>query len=178
MRVRPAEAGDLAAVAAVHVASWRAAYVGLIPQDFLDGLDVELRRRRWEEIRAGDTAPTAMLVLEDDAGTVIGFIHYGPTRDDGGDPATTGAVNALYLLERSWGVGGGRVLLGAAEDDLRRAGFRHATLWVLVGNERAYRFYERQLWRRDGATNKHDWGPFVADELRYAKELADPDVRD
>jgi GNAT superfamily N-acetyltransferase len=170
VRVRAADASDSAAIAAVHVGSWQAAYGGLIPQDFLDAMDVDTRRRRWDEIFAVDRPPTATVVLEDE-GDVVGFVHYGPTRDEDGDPMTTGAVNALYLLPRAWGQGGGGTLLGWAEEAMRAAGFRHATLWVLRGNERAARIYEHLGWHKDGTTNQRDWGSFMAEEHRFRKEL-------
>ena len=34
---RPAAAGDAAAIAALHVESWRTAYRGLVPDEFLAG---------------------------------------------------------------------------------------------------------------------------------------------
>jgi GNAT superfamily N-acetyltransferase len=185
VRVRAATIADAGPIARVHITSWRAAYVGLIPQDFLDAMDVEDRRLRWEGIFAADRWPTGALVMEADAfgdesepalpvqggsdasGEVVGFVHYGPSRDPGDDPQVIGSVNALYLVPQVWRAGGGRALLDAAEQELRRAGFATATLWVLSGNERAARFYERQGWHHDGVTNDRDWGTFVAHELRY-----------
>lgn len=176
MWVRAASVADATAIAMVHVASWRAAYVGLIPQDFLDAMDVGDRGRIWQSILTADRWPTAARVLQDDAGDdgdgdVVGFIHYGPTRDDDGDPKTTGSVNALYLVREVWRSGGGRALLESAEAELSRAGFGEATLWLLLGNERGARFYEQMGWRLDGTTDRRDWGTFVADELRYRKAL-------
>jgi GNAT superfamily N-acetyltransferase len=177
MRVRTASVADAEAIAAVHIASWRAAYVGLIPQDFLDAMDLADRRERWQGILTNNRWPSAASVLErdgglDGAGDVVGFIHYGPTRDEDGDPATTGSVDALYLVREVWRSGGGRALMAAAEEELSRAGFPRATLWLLQGNERGARFYEQLGWRLDGATNQRDWGSFVAEELRYHKTLA------
>ncbi len=55
VRVRKAGAGDAAAIAVVHVLSWQAAYEGLVPQDYLDGLDPARRRELYipwmQEIR-------------------------------------------------------------------------------------------------------------------------------
>jgi GNAT superfamily N-acetyltransferase len=176
MRVRVATAVDAGAIARVHIASWRAAYVGLIPQDFLDALDIGERTARWEAIFSADRAPTGALVLVADEGEgeedrVVGFVHYGPTRDPGGDPETTGAVNALYLVSQVWRAGGGGALLEASERELRQAGLTTVTLWVLDGNEGAARFYERHGYTPDGSTNDRDWGSFVAHEVRYRKTL-------
>ncbi|MFD0586338.1 hypothetical protein [Dactylosporangium darangshiense] len=53
MQIRRADVGDAAAIAHVHVQSWQSAYRGLITQDYLDGLDVGLRRQGWERILGG-----------------------------------------------------------------------------------------------------------------------------
>ncbi len=43
MIIRPARVEDAAEMAGVHVQSWRSAYRGLVPQDFVDGLDIARR---------------------------------------------------------------------------------------------------------------------------------------
>ena len=58
---------------------------------------------------------------------------------------------------RSWGAGHGSALHEAAMDHLAKEGFGEAVLWVLEGNERARRFYERRGWRADGARGDF-WG--------------------
>ena len=45
--VRQAEIGDAAAIARVHVASWRTTYRGLLPDEFLDSLDEGRYTERW-----------------------------------------------------------------------------------------------------------------------------------
>ena len=49
MEVRWATADDAAAIAAVHIASWRAAYRGLLPDAVLDSLSLEARTDHWRE---------------------------------------------------------------------------------------------------------------------------------
>lgn len=47
MIVRPATVDDARGVAEVHVASWQAAYAGLIDQATLDALSVDAREAMW-----------------------------------------------------------------------------------------------------------------------------------
>jgi hypothetical protein len=49
IRVHSAGAADAAEIARVHVASWRAAYRGIVPDRFLDGLDTGERERSWRQ---------------------------------------------------------------------------------------------------------------------------------
>ena len=48
MDIRAARMQDAPEIAVVHVRSWQAAYRGLLPQAYLDGLDPAQRIGRWE----------------------------------------------------------------------------------------------------------------------------------
>ena len=159
----------------MHVRSWQAAYRGLLPQEYLDALTPQRRLGEWEAVLGATCWPTTgTLVLEDRAaggGGVAGFACVGPTRDNDGDPASVGELRLLYLDPDHFGTGGGTVLLAAAGDRLRAAGFVSATAWVLETNDAARAFYERRGWRPDGARQRHDWGTFVVTDVRYAVVL-------
>jgi len=47
--IREATSDDARAIAEVHMASWRWAYRGDLPAEFLDGLTVDDREREWRE---------------------------------------------------------------------------------------------------------------------------------
>ena len=77
---------------------------------------------------------------------MIGFAGYGVSRDE--DLNGYGTVFALYVLSEYWGRGVGYALMNEAVARLDpQAGI---SLWVLDGNERAIRFYERYGFRFDG----------------------------
>ena len=46
-----------------------------------------------------------------------------------------------------------------ALDEMAEAGFAHALVWVLEGNDRAIGFYEASGWRLDGGCD--EWTPQV-----------------
>jgi len=51
VRIRTATPDDAAAVAAVHEASWQAAYRGVFPDEVLDGPDLPANRLRlWQRL--------------------------------------------------------------------------------------------------------------------------------
>ena len=100
--VRPATLADATEIAVIHVRSWQAAYRGLMPQDYLDGLDPAARAARWQRnLAALDWPASGVLVVSagpETASTgIAGFAGYWPTRDDDDDPAATGEVAAIYL---------------------------------------------------------------------------------
>lgn len=167
--LRRATAQDAPAIADVHVRAWKAAYPGLLPQDYLDALRAEDRIGMWEETLAG--APWPAVLVAGEAGSLAGFCSFGPTRDDDADPAVTGELYTIYVDPTAWRTGTGRGLLEAATTGLAGAGFSEATLWTLGVNDGARAFYERFGWRPDGATKRHDWGAFVATDARYRRPL-------
>ena len=169
VRVRLAMLADAPSVAIVHVGSWRSTYRGLVPEEYLDGLSVDRRRKAWEQLIAEASEDRGVLVLEDND-TVVGFCHFSPTRDDDAGPAA-GEVTAIDLLASHWRRGGGSLLLVQAVQALTNAGFHRATLWVLDSNDRARRFYENHGWHPDGSIKVDDRGTFQLCELRYARLL-------
>jgi len=48
-----AAVADAAAIGRVHVLAWQAAYPGLMPQDYLDGLDINQRAQPGRLPHAG-----------------------------------------------------------------------------------------------------------------------------
>jgi ribosomal protein S18 acetylase RimI-like enzyme len=162
-QVRDATLADAERLAQIHVDSWRAAYRGHFPEEFLTGLSVERRVQGWRRFLSEADPGQAALVIEDD-GVVAGFSRLGPSPD-------IGEVYAIYLDPEYWGRGLGRVLLEASEERLRRMGFEEAVLWVLEGNERARGLYEAAGWRPDGAFKIEPIGLVDANEVRYRVRL-------
>lgn len=170
--IRAAAPGDARGIAAVHVATWRDAYAGLLPADILAGLDADEWAGRWQDRLTAPVAGVFTLVFETD-GQVGGFVSGGPSRDE--FPA--GEVYAIYVDPACQGRGTGGRLLAAAALKLAEAGFTDASLWVLAGNRPARGFYESQGWRCDGTEQPwtHPGGPSLA-EVRYVRSL-DPGTR-
>lgn len=126
-------------MARVHVESWRAAYRGLVPQDYLDGLSYEDGVRRWTRILDPSAPFGFTYVLEDGGRNVVGFANAGPRHE--GDPAYAGELYSIYLLAEQWGRGHGRALVRTVAARLLRTNLDSMLLWVMAGN-RAARFYE------------------------------------
>jgi ribosomal protein S18 acetylase RimI-like enzyme len=168
--IRDARTTDARGIAAVHVASWRAAYAGQLPDRFLRKLSVEERTRSWRSRIAAKRVDECVLVAVR-GDTIVGFASGGPTRDKEDDQHRVGEIYAVYLLPEEWGQGGGRDLLAHATRALTAAGFEDASLWVLETNRRARGFYEHEGWWHDGATKQERFGERVT-EVRYRLPLA------
>ena len=160
MRIRWAVPGDAPDLADVHVTSWQAAYTGIVPADFLAGLDRERRTDWWRG------------VIEDGARVhvvgrrALGFCHPTPSSNEG-----WGEILSIYVHPGHWGQGLGSRLLTAGESTLSDAGFHKAMLWVLEENLPARRFYESQGWRLGKSIQLLDLGGRQVTEVRYEKDL-------
>ena len=147
LKLRDAKPADARELAEIHVAAWRAAYRGLMPDEYLASLSVEKRTAMWETIIA--RPGPAKLALADLDGEIAGFCLFGPTRDDA--PGDIAEIYSVNVRPDRWRQGAGRLL---CEQVFREAAAREhtaMTLWVLRENERARRFYERLGYAADGA---------------------------
>ena len=165
--LRRATGADAHAVATMHVGTWQAAYRGIIPDPFLDAMDVVARARRYSFDRRGPADPVTWIAADGDR--VVGMVSVGPSRDE--DLAELGEVLALYVSPERWRSGAGTQLLARAEALLIDAGFREALLWVLRDNDRARRFYEAAGWLADGRAKTVEIGGREVVEIRYRKSL-------
>ena len=101
--VRPARAGDEPDIARVHVASWQHAYRGHMPADYLAALDVGQRTEAWRQRLPAARRSRGDLLVAESGPDIVGFAHYGPSRDQDADPARTGEIGAIYLRPESIG---------------------------------------------------------------------------
>jgi GNAT superfamily N-acetyltransferase len=163
--VRAAEVEDADAIGRIHVDSWRHAYVGLMDDALLAGLDASRRAQVWRDRLL--TGAGTMAVAER-AGVVVGFVSYGPGVDA---PESTGQVHAIYVDPVLLGTGVGAALMNHAVAALAARGFTDAVLWVLEDNPVARAFYERGGWLPDGASQVETFGGKALREVRYRRSL-------
>jgi ribosomal protein S18 acetylase RimI-like enzyme len=165
---RPAQLTDTDAIGELHVRTWRAAYPGLLPEATLEAMDARVQAAMWTRVFRPH-ARTRLLVAER-AGVVVGFAAYGPNReDDLGSEA--GELYAIYVSPEAWGTGAGHALMTEVIGGLRALGKTMAVLRVLDANERARRFYEREGWTFDRATEPYEADGVDVPEVRYRRSL-------
>lgn len=134
-------------LAAVQVQSWRVGYQGLLPQDYLAGLSVQQRAKRWARVLQMGV-PTWVTVQDE---RVTGFISYGAGTDTDAAPST-GEIYALYIAPPYWRQGHGSLLLQHGLHALAALDYRQVWVWMLAGNARARRFYAQAGFVQDGPT--------------------------
>ena len=162
--LRVAGPGDADRVAALHAASWRSAYRGLLADAYLDGDIAAERRAVWRD-RLATAGAGEETILASSGDVVLGFCCF---RIDA-DPLWGTLVDNLHADPAHRGLGVGRRLLSEAAG---RAGAmapgRPVHLFCLAGNGAARGFYERLggevVERRDDAEPDGQRHPVV----RYA----------
>ena len=133
-------AADADAVAALHAASWRAAYRGVFSDHYLDTEADGERRETWRARLQAPTDTAWGLVAEDAAGRLLGFAWVMP----GHDPLWGDYIDALHVQPSHKGGGiGRRMMQGVAAELQRRGSSLGLYLWVLEVNTAARAFYER-----------------------------------
>ena len=167
VQIRAAVPEDASGIARVHVDAWRVAYRGLIDQVLLDDLDIGQRAQQWRGLL--ENAPYGIVVGEVRE-QIAGWATFGAGRDDG--DAHLGELKGLYIHPDEWSTGIGHALIVHVESELCHAGYSEAYLWVLRGNERAIRFYERHGWSADGGEKLEKVADGAAlHQLRHRKQL-------
>jgi ribosomal protein S18 acetylase RimI-like enzyme len=167
MMIRLAQPADALAVARVHVRAWKAAYRGLLPQDYLDGLKPEDRAARYSFAHTDPLLPRTLVAIDGDI--LCGFVTTMPAHEP--DMPAAGELAALYVDVDHWASGIGATLLDAACEYLVAARYEKACLWVLPGNVRAARFYTRHGWSADGMRKKDAMWGVTVDIVRYVRTL-------
>ena len=124
--IRVASPADAAAIAAVHVTSWRETYAGMLPEGIIANNSAERRLALWERVMREGTRD--VFVATGERGEVVGFICGGAMpaiiRGRAPIPGHDAYVDALYVLSCAHGRGIGRALISALAERLRERGFR------------------------------------------------------
>lgn len=154
INIRPATKEDAEDLALIHVEGWRASYDGLVPAEFLAGLDRDHYEKNWREWL--ETGTTEALIAHDPDGNPAGFVSFGKLRTPipGMSPIRplyAAEIYAIYILPAYWRAGLGRRLLGEATEALREKRQKSLCLWVMEGNKRAVSFYKALGGQRVGS---------------------------
>lgn len=174
-QVRPAVPRDAAAIARVHVETWRASYAGVIPESYLIAMSEREQRRFWRRQIATRGWAGSVLVAEapDAAGLerndeedrqVVGFGSCGVLR--GANLPYRAEIYTLYVAGDWQGRGIGRSLLTGLFQSLLRSGLPSAYLWVLSRNHARF-FYEAMGGERIAERQERFAGSLL-DETAYA----------
>jgi len=136
MRIRPAETGDIPALARIQVRACHRAYGASLA----DAPAVDERQSAEEWRKVLDDPECGILVFST-GNSVLGVTVYGPPRPQT-PPDVDSELWALYVEPDRWRAGIGRALWVVAANRMTEGGAKSAGAWVVLGNIRARSFYE------------------------------------
>ena len=151
-------ADDPLEISNIYEQSWKSAYKGIIPQNFLDSIPAG----KWvKNLKSGSMQS---LVIEVN-GKLTGTAGICPSRWE--TYTGYGEIVSIYLLPEYIGRGYGKLLFERCVSELRKMGFNDIILWVLEENERARRFYERKGMTCTGEVMEDEIGGKKLREIMY-----------
>jgi GNAT superfamily N-acetyltransferase len=152
MAIRRGNIDDVELVLAIQREASIAGLAHVFPPDRFPFPDEGVRAEL--EVRLADPGNVALIDGEERGFTIAGH----------------GRLERLYVRPGAWGTGVAQDLHTAAIEALRDQGAASASLWCLVENPRARRFYERQGWRLNGEERVVPFPPHPID-VGYSIDL-------
>jgi GNAT superfamily N-acetyltransferase len=131
VRLRRAVIEDAPAIARVYVDTWRSAYRGLVPREYLLSLDYEEEARGCRQFLEGDVYPR-MLQVAEIGGEIIGYASAGPNDDEPKDYEAE--VYEIFARGEYSGQGVGTRLMQRAADWCQSMGYSSVVIWCWKDN--------------------------------------------
>lgn len=162
IKFRLATENDIKAIAALHAKSWQQNYRGAFSDHFLNDEVVEERLSVWKGRLENPSGNQFVLVAEigdEFVGFVCGYID---------DHVEYGAlIDNLHVDSQFVGRRIGEKLMIQAAEFLKEREKNQMYLWVLTGNVKAIKFYERIGGKRMETINDFDIGDREITKTRY-----------
>ena len=147
----------------IYADSWKVAYKGIVPQEYLDSLNPE----RWADKLGNEHEEFRRDYLLRDGNKSVATSSICAARDEGFED--WGEIMSIYVRPEEFRKGYGRELFSYDLEQLRAAGFERIYLWVFEGNLRARAFYETMGFQWNGDRNSFEIAGKELVEVRYVK---------
>jgi ribosomal protein S18 acetylase RimI-like enzyme len=142
IQLRRATVADAEAIAAIRIEGWRTTYRGMIPDSYLNEMDMNENVLHWRTILQAlpvkeDSLCVYVAVSEDE---IVGFVSAMKLSEPKLDK--DGEINAIYIRPQWQRCGIGKRMLHKAARSLQAMGCGSCVIWVIDGNSQARNFYE------------------------------------
>ena len=159
MNIREANAEDIEPIASLYVMNWKKTYVGLLPDNFLNGLTVNEGIKKWQEY-LNKEKHRIFVAYENEK--ILGFSACKEDKE---------LKNCLYLYslhvsETSRGKGVGTKLINTVGSYAYIKGYEHMSICIVKGNDNAKRIYEKM-----GAKHYKDFIDYFGDTESNSEKL-------
>lgn len=139
--IRHASVNDAVKIAEIHVHSWQTTYRGIVPDSYLQKLDVGQKTEFWKAtLEKPDAVYKSEIWIACIDGQPVGFATWGKNRD-----TTTpyqAELYAIYVLAEHQKRGVGTALYQQLTQFLRNNAYKSFCVWSLDSNRNAHKAYE------------------------------------
>lgn len=153
---------NLLEISQIYELSWKYAYKGIIPQDYLDGIS----EGQWVK-NISKFGRSSLVLIEHKK--IIGTASFCKSRWK--EYSDYGELVSIYFLPEYIGKGYGRILLEKCINELKQYGFSKMLLWVLEDNDRARNFYEKNGFFCSKVFMNNNIGGKEIKEVMYTREI-------
>ena len=134
VKIRLVDKKDLQAISEMYVENWKATYVGLVNQEYLDNMNVPWAMDKWSKFIECEEQG---IFVADKEGKVMGFGAFRPS-DHLEDSMF---LDALHVSKDARDLGIGSMLIKAIGQKAIQEGFSKMNISIVSGNEHARRLY-------------------------------------
>ena len=159
MNIREANAEDIEPIASLYVMNWKKTYVGLLPDNFLNGLTVNEGIKKWQEYLNNENH-RIFVAYENEK--ILGF---SACKEDE-ELKNCLYLDSLHVSETSRGKGVGTKLINTVGSYAYIKGYEHMSICIVKGNDNAKRIYEKM-----GAKHYKDFIDYFGDTESNSEKL-------
>ena len=137
--IRDIKKEDIPQVVDMQISGWRAAYKGMIDDEYLENMNVEkkikMREKDYKEIR---------FIVAEIYNEIVGFCRYTDNMEKTPEtPEVDCELRALYVKPEVKHNGIGKKMFQYAVNEFKNMGKTKMVLWCLKDNVLARKFYEK-----------------------------------
>ena len=159
MNIREANAEDIEPIASLYVMNWKKTYVGLLPDNFLNGLTVNDEIKKWQEYLTKEKH-RIFVAYENES-----FLGFSACKEDE-ELKNCLYLDSLHVSETSRGKGVGTKLINTVGSYAYIKGYEHMSICIVKGNDNAKRIYEKM-----GAKHYKDFIDYFGDTESNSEKL-------
>lgn len=136
MNIREANAEDIESIANLYVMNWKKTYVGLLPDNFLNGLTINDGIKKWQEYLTKEKH-RIFVAYENEK-----FLGFSACKEDE-ELKNCLYLDSLHVSEISRGKGVGTKLINTVGSYAYIKGYEYMSICIVKGNDKAKRIYEK-----------------------------------
>jgi GNAT superfamily N-acetyltransferase len=162
--VRKAVLDDAYDFTYVQITAWKISYKGIVPDWYLDSLNVEETVEKTKNKLEMTTATRYVGILD---GKIIAILSINLCFDE--DQPEAGEIGALFVLPEYQSRGYGKQMESFAIAEFKNRGIHNVVVWTLVASVQANVFYKKCGFELEGSTRNINIINMPA--IRYCKDI-------